>query len=222
MIRLILSDVDGTITHRDRRIDVAAIEAIRKAIGRGILVSLVSGNVIPVMYGLEVFIGLNAPAFAENGGCYIMKEHVEAFFSKEKPEEFLRHIERITSAYGIFSNAWRLTSMGFGMREDDEERVREEAKKFGVTVTNSGYSWHILNPGQDKAFAFRKLMEMYSLEKDEILVIGDSENDMPMFREAVHSACVGTNEVLMSMAETVTSGKNSSGFVEALGKYGIV
>ncbi|WP_162509701.1 HAD hydrolase family protein [Thermogymnomonas acidicola] len=131
MIRLILSDVDGTITHRDRRIDVAAIEAIRKAIGRGILVSLVSGNVIPVMYGLEVFIGLNAPAFAENGGCYIMKEHVEAFFSKEKPEEFLRHIERITSAYGIFSNAWRLTSMGFGMREDDEERVREEAKKFG-------------------------------------------------------------------------------------------
>ncbi|MGC8609583.1 MAG: HAD hydrolase family protein, partial [Thermoplasmata archaeon] len=68
MIRLVAMDVDGTITDKKRLISTKAIESIRQAENNGITVSLLSGNVIPVVYSLKVFIGINGPVFGENGG----------------------------------------------------------------------------------------------------------------------------------------------------------
>jgi phosphoglycolate phosphatase len=61
MIKFMVLDVDGTITDQNRIISPEAIKSVRLAIENGLQISLVSGNVIPVMYGLKTFLGINAP-----------------------------------------------------------------------------------------------------------------------------------------------------------------
>ena len=76
MIELVILDVDGTITDQNRIISTKAIESIRAAEQNGTVVSLISGNVIPVMYALKIFLGINGPVFAENGFEAIFPKNV--------------------------------------------------------------------------------------------------------------------------------------------------
>ena len=120
MIKLVLLDVDGTLTGKDRKISTSAIDEIRKAQERGVLVSLASGNVIPVMYGLKIFIGLNAPVFGENGGI-MYQDSIETFFSMEKPSELFGELEKEDAVEGIISNQWRKTSIGYVPKQGKKE-----------------------------------------------------------------------------------------------------
>ncbi|EQD49531.1 phosphoglycolate phosphatase, partial [mine drainage metagenome] len=47
-IRVLVTDVDGTLTDRSRRLDPAAVAAIRAVEDRGLSVVLATGNVLPV------------------------------------------------------------------------------------------------------------------------------------------------------------------------------
>ncbi len=46
-IRAIVTDIDGSITDKRRRISTKAVEAIRTVEGNGVPVMLASGNVLP-------------------------------------------------------------------------------------------------------------------------------------------------------------------------------
>ncbi len=178
-------DVDGTLTDSRRAISTRAIEAMRKAQAKGINVSLVSGNVIPVMYSLRVFIGLEAPVFGENGGVMIDDSGVRSFFGIEKLIKLLDRLLEEGLATDLITNQWRYCSMGYGPTGADDARIGKMAKDFGVEITNSGFSWHILNPGQNKGFALKWLMDNYSVQETEAMVIGDNFNDLPMFMDRV-------------------------------------
>lgn len=190
MIKLAVLDVDGTITDSSRRIRESAITAIRKAQENGKIISLVSGNVVPVMYALQIYIGIEYEVFAENGGVMYYQNRIEKFFHKRKTEEFLTHVSEISSARGIFTNMWRYSSTAFEMDSEDIERVRAESIKWNLDITDSGFSWHVLNKGQNKGYALQKLMELHQLEKEDILVVGDSKNDLSMFIEGVSTSTV--------------------------------
>ena len=185
VIKLILMDVDGTLTDSRRAISTKAIEAMRMAQDNGLKVSLVSGNVIPVMYSLTVFIGLEAPVFGENGGVMIDDTGVRSFFGIEKPRKLLERLLEEGLATDLITNQWRYCSMGYGPTGKDNARIRKMAQDSGVEITNSGFSWHILNPGQNKGFALKWLMDHYSIRENEAMVIGDNFNDLPMFMDKV-------------------------------------
>ncbi|BAB59425.1 hypothetical protein [Thermoplasma volcanium GSS1] len=190
MIKLVAIDVDGTLTDKDRLISTRAIEFIRKAEKKGIIVSLLSGNVIPVVYALKVFIGINGPVFGENGGVMFDNDgSITKFFSNEKTNSFLDEMSKKTSMRSIFTNKWREASTGFDIDGKDVDYVKAEAEKRGLVVFYSGYSWHLMNKGEDKGFAVKILKEKYGLNYEEILVVGDSNNDMPMFELPVFKAC---------------------------------
>ena len=205
MIKLILMDVDGTITDSRRRLSVSAIDAIRAAQDNGILVSLVSGNVIQVMYSLMIYLGLNAPVFGENGGIMMNNLEVTPFFSRESPEAFFNEIVRLKLADDLLTNRWRETSMGYFPLPGTEAAIKRLAPKFNVEITNSGFSWHILNKGQDKGFALKWLMKFYHLEENEVMVIGDNFNDQPMFLEGcLKGVPANAEEVLKKEADRVS------------------
>ncbi len=188
MIKLIVLDVDGTLTDKARKISLNAIENIRKVISNDILVSLVSGNVIPVMFGLKTYIGINGPVFGENGGIMLNNSEITHFFSKNLPKQFLNEISRTTSAREMFTNQWRETSVAFTMDEEDREAVSKKAVEKGLYIVDSKFAWHIMNRGQNKAFAVEYLKKLYDIDNSNILVIGDSDNDLSMFELNVHRA----------------------------------
>ena len=61
-------DIDGTLTDKNKIIFTKGIEALRLVQDKGTSVSIASGNVLPVAYGLSTYIGLKGPIIAENGG----------------------------------------------------------------------------------------------------------------------------------------------------------
>jgi len=62
--KLLVCDVDGTITDNRKCIQALGIETLRQVQENGYTVSLCSGNVLPVAFGLSTFIGLRGPVIA--------------------------------------------------------------------------------------------------------------------------------------------------------------
>ncbi len=217
MIKLVLLDVDGTLTDPGRLISLRAVEAIRKVQKDGITVSLASGNVIPVMYGLKTFIGVKAPVFAENGGAMFQNDEIFPFFSMEGPKKLFDRLEKEGKLKGILSNRWRLTSMAYVPSGEYAGEIAETAENEDLVTVDSGFSWHLLNRGQDKGFALDKLKEIYSLDYGEILVMGDSYNDAPMFRkDVVKVVPANAEEGLKKVADHITKEGNGDGVAEIL------
>ena len=101
--------------------------------------------------------------------------------------------------------------------EGHQSEITSEAESEGLVTVDSGFSWHLLNRGQDKGFALEKLKELYSLDYDEILVMGDSYNDAPMFKKDVVKAVpANAEESLKTMADHITKEGNGDGVAEIL------
>ena len=66
--RVVAFDIDGTLTDEKKRLDMHAVEALRRLEDAGIPVILATGNVRAITYGLWRFIGLSGPMCCENGG----------------------------------------------------------------------------------------------------------------------------------------------------------
>lgn len=217
MIKLVLLDVDGTLTDPSRLISTKALEAIRKVQEEGIIVSLASGNVIPVMYGVKTFVGVKAPVFAENGGAMFHEDAITTFFPINKPRTLFKSLEKEGKVRTILSNRWRLTSMAYVPADGLAEEVTEIAHRRGLVTVDSGFSWHLLNKGQDKGFALDQLREMYGVDYGEILVMGDSYNDAPMFRKNVVKVVPANGEEsLKQLSDHITKETNGDGVAEVL------
>ena len=70
MLKALVTDVDGTITDRRRRINTDAIETLRTLIDAEIEVVLASGNTVCFMDGLCKMVGTDGTIISENGGVY--------------------------------------------------------------------------------------------------------------------------------------------------------
>lgn len=187
MVKLVLLDVDGTITDENRLISTKAIDAIRKVQDRGILVSLVSGNAIPVMWGLRTFIGLESPVFGETGGAMAGRE-IEVFFPLEGPLNLYRELLDRGLVNDSVTNSWRSCSVSFTMPEENIPAVRRKVEEANLELIYTKFFWNILNRGQNKGFALETLAKRLGIGYSDILVMGDSMNDLPMFRKEVLKA----------------------------------
>lgn len=216
MIKLVLLDVDGTITDTERLVSTKSIEAIRSIQKNGVTVSLASGNVIPVMYGLKILLGINGPVFGENGGV-MYRESTEAFFSNAEPLKVFNRLVEEDKIEGILSNKWRETSLGYNLIGDSEDYVNSVARSENLATEDSGYSWHLLNKGQNKGFALEHLKKLFDLEYGEMLVMGDSHNDLTMFKKDVVKAVPSNaKEELKERADYISSKNNGDAVAEVL------
>ena len=223
MIKFIVLDVDGTITDQNRILNPEAISCIRKGVEKGIHFSLVSGNVIPVMYGLKTFLGINGPVFGENGGIMYYNDKIEKFFDKTRPFSFLEYISKKSSVKPYFTNQWRETSAAFSMNSEDENIVRKEAEKWRLEIVDSKFTWHIMNQKQNKGYALGILMKMFNLQWDEILVIGDSDNDDAMFKLPVKKACpFNATDSIKSMSDYVSDKSYGYEIRDVMNKFNLL
>lgn len=226
MIRLLVLDVDGTMTDRERRISPEVVKAVPRVQDSGVTVSLVSGNVIPVMYALKTYLGINGPVLGENGGIMLDGNVITKFFSPDVPREFYSMMSHEISVSEILTNRWRETSVAFeGERESIASFMGnvQEHWKSRIQVVDSRYAWHIMNREQGKDFAVRKLSEMYNVGHDEILVCGDSDNDLAMYEAPVRKATManGTGRI-KEQCEYVSPYSHGEGLVDIFTHFGLL
>lgn len=77
--------------------------------------------------------------------------------------------------------------------------------------------------GCDKARGMQILMEHLGLPMKDSLAIGDSTNDLPMFRMAGHTACMGNGmDELKQVSEYITASVLDDGIERALRHFGLI
>lgn len=104
LIKAVVVDIDGTITDSKRMIQPQGIEALRQVQQKGVAVMLSSGNVLPITFGLSIFIGLKGPVIAENGGVVSFKENVYKLNSNTLPVRAYDYLKTKVEVERLFTD----------------------------------------------------------------------------------------------------------------------
>ncbi len=215
-------DIDGTITENGiGRINLDALSALRHLTKIGHNVIFVSGRSSIEGYLLSVFGGTTHIAVGENGGCITTgpKEHKLLGNKKECIQAFELIKEKISNVVEkpVFP---RLTEVVLERTFDIESaKTLVIENNLPVNLSDSQYAFHINSEGIDKAHGFKEVMKMLSISHDNVIAIGDSETDIPLFKIANTSVALGnSSDFVKSQASFSVSAKSGDGLIEALDK----
>lgn len=215
-------DIDGTITdNKGGRVDLDALAALRYLVKLGHKVIYVTGRSSIEAYVLSVFGGTTRIAVGENGGIITSgpdenrlignkQECLKAFqFIKTKiPEAVEKPVfPRITEVV-----LERNFDVNVGKKIIAENNLN-------VQLSDSMYAYHINSKGVNKANGFLEVMKMFSATKQDVIAIGDSETDVPLFGLAGISVALGNaTDDVKSHATITVPGHAGDGIIEALEK----
>lgn len=117
-------------------------------------------------------------------------------------------------------------TLNFQMKEDGEYLNREEVNQYlkklpDIHVVDGGFANLEFNKaGVSKASGIRFMSKYLGIPKEDIMAIGDSENDIEMLKEAGLGIAMGNalDEVLV-VADDVTAPNDEDGVAKAIEKY---
>ena len=215
-------DIDGTITENGGgRIHLDALEALRRLTNMGHDVIYVTGRSSVEAYLLSVFGGTRKIAVGENGGCIALDtdNHI-----------LLGNIEACNMAFDLIKNNLdgvrkkpvfpRLTEVVLERTFDmNDARKILSQNNINVELSDSQYAIHINSKGIDKGTGFTELMKKFNILKDDVIAIGDSATDIPLFKVAKTSIALGNaSDAVRSEATMTVSGCSGDGVLEAIDK----
>jgi HAD superfamily hydrolase (TIGR01484 family) len=191
-VRLVATDVDGTLTQLDK-FTPALFLALNQLAEAGIPVIITTGRSAGWVQGLAEYLPV-VGAIAENGAIFYKGHHTELLVPIP---DLLAHRQALAKTFASLQaafphlqessdNRFRLTDWTFGVQglsvEDlGELRDRVEAEGWGFTY--STVQCHIRLAQQDKANGLEQVLRRFfpELTTAEIVTIGDSPNDESMF-----------------------------------------
>jgi len=215
-------DIDGTITENGGgRIHLDALDALRRLTNMGHNVIFVTGRSSVEGFLLSVFGGTTKITVGENGGCitFDSNDHV-----------LLGNIEECKTALEVIKNNVenvkekqvfpRMTEVVLERTFDlDAAKKILTENNIDVELSDSQYAFHINSHGIDKGTGFSKIMDKYSILRDDVIAIGDSATDVPLFKIAKTSVALGNASELVKSEATITVSANAGdGVLEALDK----
>ena len=186
-VRLVVSDVDGTLTTPDNSVSPAALEAIRRLEEQGIAVGLASGRTLPRLEPLAERGAVTGPIIAENGGIAkvgIDGELVDLGYSRQPAA---RAFEKLRNLFPgaierAFDDKFRLVDLGIKSQGVEVDELRRHVED--VQLLDSGYMLHLLQKGVSKGTTLLRLLGRVgdgSLSPEEVMVFGDSNTDVSLF-----------------------------------------
>ncbi len=222
-VRMIVVDVDGTLTDERGVVRHEVIKALEDLSSAGFKVVLSSGNAFPIVAGLSYYLPVYRYAIAENGGVVGTKGWRKVLGSEEKARRARAIIlERMGDViYESWQNCYRHVDMAFHIKKGvDVEQVvsklREMLKGLGVVVEHSGWALHVRDEKVDKGVGLLEACKDMGIKPEEVVAIGDSDTDVPMFKVAGFSiAMSNATPRLRAVASMVVSRGYYRGFLEA-------
>lgn len=221
-VKAIAVDIDGTLTDDTRKVSCAAIEALRRQVDHGIIVMLVTGNVLPIAYALRHYLGFNGPVIAENGGIVSNGEDLHFLSSKTEPMKAFEQLSRNMKVERIFSDRWRETEVAIKPKYDIEQ-IRKYVRGFDVKVIPTGWAHHIMHKDTDKAVGLAFVCKNWlRISMDNVAAIGDSDNDANMISSSGCGITLANgSQKCKERADFVASKPYGDGIVEALRWLGL-
>jgi phosphoglycolate phosphatase (TIGR01487 family) len=215
-------DIDGTITENGGgRIHLDALESLRRLVNMGHDVIFVTGRSSVEGFLLSVFGGTTKVAVGENGGCITLDSNDHILLGnitecKNALEILKNNMENVEEKY-VFP---RMTEVVL-QRTFDLNHARKILLEHNtdVVLSDSQYAFHINSPGIDKGTGFTEIMKRFSISRDDVIAIGDSATDVPLFKVAKTSVALGNaTDDVKSEASMTVSAHAGDGVLEALDK----
>ncbi|MER2013456.1 MAG: phosphoglycolate phosphatase [Methanobrevibacter sp.] len=232
-IEAIAVDIDGTITDEKRQICISAIEALRKAEANGIPTIIVTGNVVNYAYATEVLIGCSGGLVAENGGV-VFKEGennnavetlVERDFVNSAESHLKEKLGEKFNQHASHDNMYRLTETVFYKtieREELEDALKDFKYLNQLEIYDSGFALHITDKRVNKGTSLKYLCERNGINMENVMAIGDSQNDEDFLKQTGYKIAVGNAEEKLKEISTYTCEKFfGDGVAEAIEKFAL-
>lgn len=263
-VRLIATDVDGTLLNRERLLPPENITAIRKAQEKGVTVAICSGRFPENVYLLLRDGGLCCPIIGINGGCIVderltpLSSH---YMGRGAAMAVQRLLEEAGAHYFIFnpqivctsdlsvrhhselSAGERIRALGVSYVHGTEaarecarlpvykffisnrvplEPLREKLRTIpGISLTQSNpANIEVMPAGVDKASGITEFANIMGVSMDDVMTLGDEENDIPMLRAAGIGVAMGNAcPAAKAAARYVTESNDRGGFALALERF---
>lgn len=245
-IRLIVSDVDGTL------VDIAGTffepnpAAFPVARLLGIQIALASGRSKQSVLSLIGEKTLAKMGYSGDPGIYLNGSYVvgpggEVLRDIPLKESTVRRALDVLEEEGVLHRAKGVTKSGVVTYtaaktyspldpihklhvEGDPEtvaRVRRRLEgEFGDEVEfvqSHGRSFQVVPPNCDKGAGLKLLLDVLNVKRESVLALGDAANDLPMFREAGVTVAVGDGyEVVKAAADFITVNSAEGALFEVL------
>lgn len=258
-IKLIATDIDGTILKYDFEFNPEVKDCISRLTCDGIKVVLVTGRMHSATTYVAEELGLNTPIVSYQGG--LVKENGKTLYEKNLNPVRAREIINWAKANDVHLNLYMNDQLyvekddavirrytgerqtGFLVKSfddlelsrinkmlavdfEDESKVNSWLEYLSETFTDvhfvksMPYFCEICNPNAKKSDAVNFLREYWGLEKEEILTIGDQNNDIELLLAGGVKVAMGNaTEELKAVADYVTDTVKNNGFVKAVDKF---
>jgi HAD superfamily hydrolase (TIGR01484 family) len=231
-IRLIASDVDGTLT-LNGKFSSDFISTLLNLQSAGIKVLLVTGRSAGWVSALVNYLPIEG-ALAENGGLFLHPNGQQDLLSSipnisrhrillentfHQIKQKFPHLQTSTD------NQFRITDWTFDVNDlstDDIQAISSQCQQMGWSFTYSNVQCHIKPPHQDKATGLNTVLKNHfpEINSQQVLTVGDSPNDEVMFDPAKFPISVGVANVrhyqdkMMHLPKYMTHASEFAGFQE--------
>ncbi len=207
-IRLIATDMDGTLT-QEEKFDAKLLQVLTRLSTAGIDVLITTGRSAGWVQAIATYLPV-VGAIAENGGLlYWNHDPQPNLISKGNIEEHRQQLSRVFQILKTkfpqikesSDNRFRLTDWTFEVENlnlTELEQIERVCQSEGYGFTYSTIQCHIKPTYQDKAYGLNQVIQQYfpDLKPAEILTIGDSPNDESLFNQQEFPVSAGVANVL--------------------------
>lgn len=242
--KAIVFDLDGTVVPSvmDGMPSCAVIEAMHK-IRKEFKLSTASARAVLYCRNIWKALSIEDPCVI-NGGSQIIDPKTEKIIWEQLlPESAIEEVLKIAYGYtdnfginGIFfniktdinkipKNGNLMVALGV-KKEETEFLVKMLSKIPDISVHilpswTEGEYWdiHIIHKLATKKHAIEKLIEIFDVKKEEVIGVGDGNNDLPLFESVGYKVAMGNSvEVLKKAADYITDTLDNDGFAKFIDK----
>jgi phosphoglycolate phosphatase len=219
-LKVFAVDIDGTLTENGGgMVHLAALAKLRYLEKMGYNVIYVTGRSSIEAYVLAVFGGTTRIAVGENGGVItIAPQDHRLLASKEKCMQGYEVLKKNLHGVKIKPVFPRLTEVvllrTFDLKEG--QKILDEYH-LPLYLSDSKYAFHINEKGINKAYGLKEALTVLKVEPNQVVAIGDSETDVPMYGICGCSIALDhADESVKAQADHVVAGREGAGLVEAI------
>jgi len=219
-IKLFAIDIDGTLTlNGNGALNLDALAKLRYLVKLGYKVIFVTGRSSQEAYILSVFGGTNQIAIGENGGVITTSpvEH-KLLASKDNCLKGFNLLSKSINGVSQKPVFPRMTEIvlerAFDLNEGNKILIENN---LDLKLVDSNYAFHVNEIKIDKGFGLTFLLNSLNVDYDEVVTIGDSDTDIPMFKQSKFSFTFESSaENVRKSATHLVEGTNGEGLINAI------
>jgi phosphoglycolate phosphatase (TIGR01487 family) len=219
-IKLFAIDIDGTITiNGEGIINLEILSKLRYLIKLGYKIVYVTGRSSVEAFILSVFGGTTKISIGENGGV-ITNSPTNHILLADK-EKCMKGYHVLANEFDNIENKQvfpRMTEVVLSRTFDiDKGNKILKDNNLDLALVDSNYAYHINEKKINKAYGLKYVLNMLKINPDEVVAIGDSETDIPLFDLCENSITFeSSNYKVKKMAKFIVDSKNGEGIINAL------